>query len=109
VRHAASAGQHEPGRAESAFPKATYNPTTAPTGLTFCRGCGLAGSEGALFFAEWNTGRVRRVYLGASPRTSVAAQGVVYTHSDRILAVERSPDGAIHISDAGGIYRLVSG
>ena len=89
------------------MPKATYNPPTAPTGLAFCRGCGLAGSEGALFFAEWKTGRLRRAYLGASPRTSVAAQSVVYTHSGRILAVERSPDGALHISDSAGIYRLV--
>lgn len=91
------------------LPKAIYNPTTAPTGVAFCRGCGLAGSEGALFFAEWNTGRVRRAYLGSSPRTSVAVQGVVYTHPRRILAVERSPGGALHISDSGGIYRLVPG
>jgi glucose/arabinose dehydrogenase len=89
------------------LPKLWYTPTTAPTGIAFCRRCGLRGkSRGALFFGEYKTGAIRRVRLNAS-RRGVRGQKVVYTHGSGILSMEVGPRG-LYFSDPTGIYRLVA-
>jgi glucose/arabinose dehydrogenase len=88
------------------LPLAFYTPTTAPTGVAFCAGCGLTGSEGHLFLGEWNTGRIREIVLTAD-RMGVASQTVVYDQGPGILSVERGPDGALYFSDQSGIYKLI--
>lgn len=84
-----------------------YTPTIAPTGIAFCDGCALGTtSEGAFFFGAYNTGDVRRVTLNDT-RSGIDAQQVVYTHPRAVLAIEAGPDGALYLSDADAIYRLV--
>lgn len=88
-------------------PKRFYTPTIAPTGVSFCSGCGLgAGSEGSLYMGTWNTGQIRRLGLSAD-RLGIASDTVAYTHSDGILGVESGPDGTLYFSDPQRIYRLV--
>ncbi len=90
-----------------ALPQLWYKQRLAPTGVAFCRSCGLGKkSAGGLFFGVWNTGQIRRVKLGAN-RRSVLSQGVVYTHRSRVYSLERAPNGALYFSDSNAIYRLV--
>lgn len=88
------------------LPLLWYTPTIAPVGIVFCSGCALPESEGTLFFGSFNYGHIRRLVL-TPDRTGVASEEIVYTHTSSILSMERAPDGAIHFSDPGGIYRLV--
>ena len=88
------------------LPALWYGTPIAPTGVAFCRGCGLgSASEGRLFFGAWNNGQLRRVTLDSFRRSAVS-QSVVYDHAGRILSLEVAPGGAIYLSDHGGIYRL---
>ena len=88
------------------LPKRFYTPTTAPTGVAFCSGCGLgAGKEGHLFYGTYKTGQIREVTLNTS-RFGVAAEALAYSHSSGVLSVESAPDGRVYFSDGSGIYRL---
>jgi glucose/arabinose dehydrogenase len=79
-----------------------------PTGLAFCDGCGLGtGSDGNLFFGDYNGGSIHEVTLDAE-RDDVVSESVVFTHTDGVLSLEVGPDGAVYFSDVAGIYRLVS-
>jgi glucose/arabinose dehydrogenase len=89
------------------FPLLFYTPTIAPTGAAFCVGCGLSGSDGALFFGAYNDHNLRRVILTAD-RKHVMSSGSVYTHPQSILSVERGPDKLLYLSDPQGIYMLVN-
>lgn len=88
------------------LPLAFYSPPIAPTGLTFCVQCGIAASDGHLFFGAYNTGEIREVVLTAD-RKGVQDQFVAYSHPSGILAMERGPDGTVYFSDVSGIWRLV--
>lgn len=88
------------------MPAVFYTPTIAPTGIAFCNGCGLVGSEGTLFFADNNGGRIHRLVLTAD-RSGVASQAVVYDHPRAAFSMERGIDGALYFSDDGGIYKLL--
>ncbi|MGI9021786.1 MAG: PQQ-dependent sugar dehydrogenase [Acidimicrobiales bacterium] len=91
-----------------ALPASFYNPTTAPTGVAFCSGCGLgAGAEGHLFYGAYNSRQIREVTLDVVRKT-VVSEILAYQNDDGILGVERGPDGALYFSDPVGIYRLVS-
>jgi glucose/arabinose dehydrogenase len=87
------------------LPLAFYTPTTAPTGVAFCSGCGVPDLEGRLVYGTFNTRQLRAVTL-TTDRTGVVSETPVYTHSAGILSVERAPDGGVYFSDASGIYRL---
>ncbi len=89
------------------LPKRWYTPPIAPTGVAFCDGCGLPSSDGALFFAAYNTGEIRRVVLNTA-RTGVVSQQVVFTHTSHALSLESSPSGELYFSDTTSIYRLVA-
>jgi aldose sugar dehydrogenase len=89
------------------LPEVWFTPTTAPTGNVFCDGCGLGGSEGNLFWGEWNTGDIRRAILTLD-RKEIASQSVVYMGSSGILSMERGIDGAIYFSDPDQIFKLVN-
>jgi glucose/arabinose dehydrogenase len=90
------------------MPEAWWTPTIAPTGVAFCRGCGLGPkSRGRLFMADWNTGRIRRINL-VDDRRSVGRQRVVFDHDSGIFSLEAGP-GGLYFSDASGIYLLERG
>lgn len=79
----------------------------APTGVAFCRRCGLGpGREGRLFYGTFLTGQIREVTLGRR-RLGVRAQGIAYTHPSGVLAMTRGPRGRLYFSDEGAIYKLV--
>jgi aldose sugar dehydrogenase len=90
------------------LPLRYFASTVAPTGATFCSGCGLADSEGTMFFGDFNHGSIRRVVLTAN-RAGIASMGIKFTNSSGILSMERGPDGAVYFSDPGGIFKLVNG
>lgn len=79
---------------------------TAPTGATFCAGCGLPGAEGTLLYGTYNTGNIHEVVL-TPDRRRVASDTVLYTHSSFVLSLERAPDGAMYFSDGSTLYQLV--
>lgn len=83
------------------------NPDIAPTGVTFCSGCGLGPAFlGRLLLGSFNDGRIRRLRLDAD-RNDIVRQRVVYDQANGILAVESRPSGRVFFSDRNGIYRLV--
>jgi glucose/arabinose dehydrogenase len=90
------------------LPTTWYTPTTAPTGAAFCWHCQLGPSlEGRLFFAEFNTGKVRALGLDKR-RENVVSDEVVHDHEPGcILAMEPGRNGALYFSDCRGIYKLV--
>ena len=88
------------------LPEAFFTPTVAPVGTAFCSGCGLSGSEGTLFFGNYNTGQIRRAVLSAD-RQDIDSITTQYTHSAGILSMERGVDGALYFSTSVGIYKLV--
>ncbi|MFL5797862.1 MAG: PQQ-dependent sugar dehydrogenase [Actinomycetota bacterium] len=88
-------------------PKRWYTPTIAPTGLVFCRRCGLGdASLGRMFFGAYNTGQIRRVTL-TPDRLGIGSQTVVYTNADGIYSMEAGPGGALYFSAGNGIFKLV--
>jgi glucose/arabinose dehydrogenase len=89
------------------MPELWFTATIGITGVTFCDGCGLTGSEGDMFFGDVNFGQIRRVPLNAG-RDSVAGRGSVVFDTGSVLSVETGPDGAIYFSDFSGIYQLVN-
>jgi aldose sugar dehydrogenase len=79
----------------------------APTGVSFCRGCGLPGSEGALFVGNFNTMDILRAVLTAD-REDILSLAKAYQHSSPVHSVERGPDGGLYFSDLDAIWRLVN-
>jgi glucose/arabinose dehydrogenase len=87
-------------------PEVDYTPTIAPTGATFCDGCGLGTDpEGNLLFGTWNDEDIRRLVLDAQ-RDDVIGDFLLFQNPAGVLAVESAPDGGILFSDMSGIYRL---
>ena len=89
------------------LPELWFTTTIGITGITFCDGCGLTGSEGDVFFGDINNGQIRRVPLDAG-RDTVAGVGSVVFDTGNVASVETGPDGGIYYSDFSGIYRLVN-
>jgi glucose/arabinose dehydrogenase len=89
------------------LPKMWFVNTIGITGMTFCSGCGLTGSQGDLFFGDVNNGQIRRVALAAG-RASIAGPGGVVFDTGNVLSMESGPDGSIYYSDFSGIYRLTN-
>jgi glucose/arabinose dehydrogenase len=89
------------------LPLAWFTPVTAPTGTAFCVGCGLLGSEGTMFFGEFNTGDIRRAEL-TNDRMGIDSITTAYSHPEPVLSVERGPDGGVYFSDLSGIWKLVN-
>jgi glucose/arabinose dehydrogenase len=90
------------------LPALYFTPTIAPTGLVFCRDCGLGrAAEGALFFGSFNDGDITRATL-TSGRRSIAFTRPALDHGLRVLSMETSPRGRLYFSDGKAIYRLIS-
>jgi aldose sugar dehydrogenase len=92
--------------ANPVLPKYYWAMPVAPTGAAFCAACGLgSASEGKLFVGQFNNAKLRRFTLN-SARNGITGTGVVYTAPDKILAVERAPNGRLYFSTSAAIYRL---
>lgn len=91
------------------FPQRFDPSPIAPTGVVFCRHCGLgAAREGNLFYGTFLTGEVREVTLGPR-RLAARSQRIAYTHLEGILALAAGPRGRLYFSDSTGIYKLAAG
>ena len=88
-------------------PETVWNPVVAPTGATFCDGCGLGQrSRNRLLVGSWNDSMIRRLTLD-SDRNDIVGRRLLYDNAAGVLAVESRPDGRVFFSDPNGIYRLV--
>lgn len=87
------------------LPEKYWGDTIAPTGMAFCFGCHISGSDGTVFWGAFNDRKVRRGYLNDA-RDDITSSKVVYTHGSSILSMEVGPNGNIHFSDSGGIWKL---
>lgn len=73
----------------------------APTGLTFCAGCGVAGAQGALVYGRFLTKDLRKVVLDGT-RSTVVSDTLLFQDTSSVLAVQTSPvDGRIWFADLG--------
>ena len=92
------------------LPLRWFTPTIAPTGITFCRSCGLGhGFQGAALFGCVNGAKIRRIQLNGK-RTDVRSVKVVFRNGgNSVLSMESAPKGTIYFSDPTGIFRLHRG
>jgi aldose sugar dehydrogenase len=87
-------------------PALRINPLLAPTGATFCDGCGLGPVlDGDLLVGTFNDERLYAFDLNAD-RDGITSRSVVLDRRDAVLAVESAPDGSVYFSDVRGIYRV---
>jgi glucose/arabinose dehydrogenase len=86
-------------------PEMVWNPTTAPTGATFCDACQL-GYGGRLLVGAWKDGTIRVLGLD-SERNDIVEERVLFDNPAGVLAVESRPNGRVFFSEPDGIYRLV--
>jgi glucose/arabinose dehydrogenase len=88
-------------------PQLAYPTTIGPTGIAFCKGCGLGTArEGHVFFGSFNTGDIHEVTLSPD-RSRAVADTTPFNHGNLVLSIEPAPDGTLYFSDGLGIYRLV--
>lgn len=87
-------------------PQLTFTPTIAPTGIVVCHDCGLGrGSNGAVFFGDYNVGQIHRATLGSSG-DRIVGEEVVADASSLVLSLELGPDRSIYFSSYIAIFRL---
>lgn len=99
-------GVNQDGPEPRIMPLRWFTPTIAPTGLAFCEDCGIASSDGALFFAAANNGEIREIEL-TGDREGVASMSVVFDFSGAVLSMQAAPDGGVYFSSSSTIYHLV--
>jgi glucose/arabinose dehydrogenase len=92
------------------LPKAWYAATTAPTGLAFCRNCGLASPyEGTILYGTAKTNQIKSLPLNSQRSNAVGSDEIVaLQHTSGIWAMERAPNGVLWFTDAdGALNKLV--
>lgn len=77
------------------------------TDLAFYRGEMFPEWRDDLFFGDFNTGRIRRIRLGADGRSVELDEVIVTGEHGPILAITPGPDGAIYYSTPDAVYRIV--
>ena len=88
------------------LPKLFLAESQGITGAAFCHLCGLPPSGGQLFFAEFNTGIIRRARL-TSDRFGIASQAPFYDHPEFVFSLETPLNGGpIYFSTTTNIFRL---
>ena len=98
-------GVNQDGPEPRIMPLRWFTPTIAPTGLAFCEGCGISGSDGALFFGAANNGEIREIEL-TGDREGVASMSLAYDFSGAVLSMQAAPDGGVYFSSPSAIYHL---
>lgn len=92
------------------LPKVFFPSTLGITGDAFCYHCGLPSRfAGKLLFGCVNDGNLRVVELNAARTGISSGPTVVLNVPGGIYSMETSPQGRIYLSNAGGIYKLVTG
>ena len=89
------------------LPQRWFTPTIAPTGIAFCRGCGLgAKSEDTFLFGDYNNGTLWRAHLSFDRRRITHLEKLGHP-ARSLLSMEIDPKGHIYYSTYTGVFRLV--
>jgi len=89
-------------------PLVRFNPTIAPTGITFYTSSVLPAFQGSLFMTDFNEGRVRRFVVNdTAPGQVTQAEVVVSGGFGPLFDIVQGPDGFLYFSTADSIRRLV--
>ncbi len=78
----------------------------APTGVSFCNGCGLTGQEGHLIVGDCNNGDLHSFTLDAQRDDITGGDSILWNGPSCVFAVETGPGGVLYFSNGSGIYRL---
>jgi hypothetical protein len=91
-------------------PILSITPTIAPTGIAVASEASIYPAEyhDNLFFAEANSGTIRRIALGGAALDQLGTASVAYSGgAGGIFALAEAPDGYLYASTFDGVHRLV--
>ena len=92
-------------------PILAYTPTTAPTGIISIpenSGVYPAVYRNNLLFAEFNTGRIRRVVLSGAGLSQLGSSSIAYNGGNGgLLSLMLGADGFVYVSNTNGIFKVV--
>jgi glucose/arabinose dehydrogenase len=92
-------------------PILAYTPTTAPTGIISIPENSTvypAAYRNNLLFAEFNTGRIRRVVLGGAGLSQLGSSSIAYNGGNGgLLSLMLGADGFVYVSNTNGISKVV--
>jgi len=92
-------------------PILAYTPTTAPTGIISIPENSAvypAAYRNNLLFAEFNTGRIRRVVLSGAGLSQLGSSSIAYNGGNGgLLSLMLGADGFVYVSNTNGIFKVV--
>jgi glucose/arabinose dehydrogenase len=92
-------------------PILAYTPTIAPTGIIAIPENSTvypAAYRNNLLFADFNSGRIRRVVLSGPDLTLLGTSSVAYTGGQGfLLSLMLGTDGYVYVSNASGIFKVI--
>ncbi|MGH9530867.1 MAG: PQQ-dependent sugar dehydrogenase [Terriglobales bacterium] len=89
-------------------PLVVFNPTIAPTGITFYTSGVLSAFQGNLFMVDFNEGRVRRFVVNDSAPGQITQPIVVVNGGfGPLFDIVQGPDGFLYFSTSDSIRRIV--
>jgi glucose/arabinose dehydrogenase len=89
-------------------PLQRFNPTIAPTGITFYTSSVLPAFQGSLFMVDFNEGRVRRFAVNdAAPGSITQSETIVNGGFGPLFDIVQGPDGFLYFSTDDSIRRIV--
>ncbi len=89
-------------------PLRRFNPTIAPTGITFYTSSVLPAFQGNLFMVDFNEGRVRRFVVNEANQGEVTqTQVIVDAGFGPMFDIVQGPDGFLYFSSSDAIRRIV--
>ncbi len=100
------------GNSSFADPILVYTPTIAPTGIVAIPEDSTvypAAYRNNLLFTAWNDGRIRRIVLTGANLTLLGSSSTAYNGGNGgLLSLMLGADGFVYVSNASGIYKVVS-
>ncbi len=89
-------------------PLTRFNPSIAPTGVTFYTSNVIPQFQGSLFMVDFNEGRVRRLVVNEAQQGMITQTEIVVDGGmGSLLDIVQSPDGALYFSSTTAIFRIV--
>jgi len=92
-------------------PILAYTPTSAPTGIISIPENSAvypAAYRNNLLFAEFNTGRIRRVVLSGAGLSQLGSSSIAYNGGNGgLLSLMLGADGFVYVSNTNGIFKVV--
>lgn len=86
-----------------------WSPTTAPVGIVYYDGATFPVEyHGDLFFAEYNTGNIRRVQLNAAGDRADTVDVFYAGAGSPVFALAVAPDGSLWFSTSSALHRVHS-